>query len=83
MLRPRRLIEVLLDGVDNAPLVRMLSRSSDGGGVPPRWSDVRRPWLALDIRHVVSRSTFEVQPMSSLGDGVTLGMVGCGRSESL
>ena len=46
-------------------------------------SDVRRPWLVLDVRRVVSRSTFEVRPMSSLGDGVTLGMVGCGRSELL
>jgi len=46
-------------------------------------SDVRRSWLVLDVRHVVSQSTLEVRPMSSLCDGVTLGMVGCGRSESL
>ena len=46
-------------------------------------SDVRRSWLVLGVRCVVSWSTFKVRPVSSLGDGVTLGTVGCGRSESL
>ena len=46
-------------------------------------SDVRWSRLVLDVRCVVSWSTFKVRPVSSLGDGVTLGMVGCGRSELL